>query len=132
MKLTLVTGLTGLVLLGTIVELLRRRQLREKYGMLWLGLLFVVIPLSLFPRLLDGVADLLGVASGVSLVLFLGIVFLLLVCIHLSWEVSALEEETRTLAEEFALLRAEVEAERAERAEWTHRADPAELVSRDG
>ncbi|TCC00623.1 DUF2304 domain-containing protein [Micromonospora zingiberis] len=126
MKLTLVTGLTGLVLLATIVELLRRRQLREKYGMLWLGLLFVVIPLSLFPRLLDGVADLLGVASGVSLVLFLGIVFLLLVCIHLSWEVSALEEETRTLAEEFALLRAEVEADRAERA------DRQELVHRDG
>ncbi|AEB45661.1 MULTISPECIES: DUF2304 domain-containing protein [Micromonospora] len=126
MKLTLVTGLTGLVLLATIVELLRRRQLREKYGMLWLGLLFVVIPLSLFPRLLDGVADLVGVASGVSLVLFLGIVFLLLVCIHLSWEVSALEEETRTLAEEFALLRAEVEADRAERA------DRQELVSRDG
>ncbi|MGC5028539.1 DUF2304 domain-containing protein [Micromonospora sp. DT229] len=126
MKLTLVTALTGLVLLGTIVELLRRRQLREKYGMLWLGLLFVVIPLSLFPRLLDGVADVLGVASGVSLVLFLGIVFLLLVCIHLSWEVSALEEETRTLAEEFALLRAEVEADRAERAQRQ------ELVSRDG
>ena len=37
MKLTLVTGLTGLLLLATIVELLRRRQLREKYGMLWLG-----------------------------------------------------------------------------------------------
>ncbi|MFI7023870.1 DUF2304 domain-containing protein [Micromonospora sp. NPDC049900] len=123
MKLTLVTGLTGLVLLATIVELLRRRQLREKYGMLWLGLLFVVIPLSLFPRLLDGVADLLGVASGVSLVLFLGIVFLLLVCIHLSWEVSALEEETRTLAEEVALIRAEFEADRAVR---------EELVSRDG
>ncbi|MEV4712697.1 DUF2304 domain-containing protein [Micromonospora sp. NPDC049374] len=132
MKLTLVTGLTGLLLLATIVELLRRRQLREKYGMLWLGLLFVVIPLSLFPRLLDGVADLLGVASGVSLVLFLGVVFLLLVCIHLSWEVSALEEETRTLAEEFALLRAEVEAERVERAEWTRRLDRTEMVSRDG
>ncbi|MFV2101513.1 DUF2304 domain-containing protein [Micromonospora sp. LOL_024] len=129
MKLTLVTGLTGLVLLATIVELLRRRQLREKYGMLWLGLLFVVIPLSLFPRLLDGVANTLGVASGVSLVLFLGIVFLLLVCIHLSWEVSTLEEETRTLAEEFALLRADVEAERTDRAAL---ADRATTVSPDG
>ncbi|WBB53341.1 DUF2304 domain-containing protein [Verrucosispora sp. WMMD573] len=132
MKLTLVTGLTGLLLLAAIVELLRRRQLREKYGMLWLGLLFVVIPLSLFPRLLDGVADLLGVASGVSLVLFLGIVFLLLVCIHLSWEVSALEEETRTLAEEFALLRAEVEAERVARAQWPRPLDRTEVTSRDG
>ncbi|MFI7607613.1 DUF2304 domain-containing protein [Micromonospora sp. NPDC049366] len=123
MKLTLVTGLTGLILLGTIIELLRRRQLREKYGMLWLGVLVIVIPLSLFPRLLDSVAGLLGVASGVSLVLFLGIVFLLLVCVHLSWEVSALEEETRTLAEDFALLRAEIDAERAAR---------NELVSHDG
>jgi hypothetical protein len=123
MKLTLVTGLTGLLLLGTIVELLRRRQLREKYGMLWLAVLVVVIPLSLFPRLLDNVAELLGVASGVSLVLFLGIVFLLLVCVHLSWEVSALEEETRTLAEDFALLRAQFDADRAAR---------DELVSHDG
>ncbi|MDG4839183.1 DUF2304 domain-containing protein [Micromonospora sp. WMMD967] len=123
MKLTLVTGLTGLLLLGTIVELLRRRQLREKYGMLWLAVLVVVIPLSLFPRLLDNVAELLGVASGVSLVLFLGIVFLLLVCVHLSWEVSALEEETRTLAEDFALLRAQFDADRAAR---------DELVSTDG
>ncbi|MFC5926395.1 DUF2304 domain-containing protein [Micromonospora vulcania] len=123
MKLTLVTGLTGLILLATIVELLRRRQLREKYGMLWLGVLVIVIPLSLFPRLLDNVAELLGVASGVSLVLFLGIVFLLLVCVHLSWEVSALEEETRTLAEDFALLRAEIDADRAAR---------DELVSSDG
>ncbi|MCO1594092.1 DUF2304 domain-containing protein [Micromonospora sp. RHAY321] len=123
MKLTLVTGLTGLLLLATIVELLRRRQLREKYGMLWLAVLIIVIPLSLFPRLLDNVAELLGVASGVSLVLFLGIVFLLLVCVHLSWEVSALEEETRTLAEDFALLRAQIDADRAAR---------DELVSSDG
>ncbi|MEU4476367.1 DUF2304 domain-containing protein [Micromonospora sp. NPDC023888] len=123
MKLTLVTGLTGLILLATIVELLRRRQLREKYGMLWLGVLVIVIPLSLFPRLLDNVAELLGVASGVSLVLFLGIIFLLLVCVHLSWEVSRLEEETRTLAEDFALLRTEIDADRAAR---------NELVSTDG
>ena len=128
MKLTLVTGLTGLILLGTIVELLRRRQLREKYGMLWLGVLVIVIPLSLFPRLLDNVAGFLGVVSGVSLVLFLGIVFLLLVCVHLSWEVSTLEEETRTLAEDFALLRAEIDAERAAR----NGAARDGLVSHDG
>jgi hypothetical protein len=108
MKLTLVTGLTGLMLLATFVELLRRRQLREKYALLWLGVLLIIIPLSLFPRLLDNLAELLGVVSGVSLVLFLGIVFLLLVAVHLSWEVSRLEEETRTLAEDLALLRAEI------------------------
>jgi hypothetical protein len=47
----------------------------------------------------------MGVASGVSLVLFLGVIVLLLICTHLSWEVSQLEEETRSLAEEVALIR---------------------------
>ena len=90
------------------MELLRRRQLREKYAILWLAVGLVILPLAFFPRLLDDVAGALGVASGVSLVLFLGIVFLLLVCVHLSWEVSRLEEETRTLAEDLALLRTEL------------------------
>ena len=116
MKLTLVTALTGLVVLLVIIELLRRRQLREKYAILWLAVSVLIIPLALFPRLLDNVASALGVASGVSLVLFLGIVFLLLVCVHLSWEVSRLEEETRTIAEELALLRTEVQA--AGEGEW--------------
>lgn len=104
MKLTLVTAVTGLVLLAVIVELLRRRQLREKYALLWLLVGLAVTPLALRPRLLDRVAQTLGVVSGVSLVLFLAVVFLLLVCVHLSWEVSRLEEETRTLAEHIALL----------------------------
>ncbi len=107
MRLTLVTGICGLVLLVVIIELLRRRQLREKYGVLWLLVSILIIPLALFPGLLDRVARVLGIASGVSLVLFLSVAFLLLVCVHLSWEVSRLEEETRVLAEEVALIRAE-------------------------
>jgi len=105
--LTVVTAVTGLAVLVAIFELVRRRQLREKYALLWAVVAIVVVPLALYPRLLDTVSHSVGVASGVSLVLFLGLVFLLLVCIHLSWEVSRLEEETRTLAEEIALLRTE-------------------------
>ncbi len=107
MKLTVLTTITGLAVLVVIFELVRRRQLREKYALLWATVAAVVIPLSLFPRLLDTVSHMVGIASGVSLVLFLGLVFLLMVCIHLSWELSQLEEETRTLAEEIALLRTE-------------------------
>jgi hypothetical protein len=110
MKLAAISALTGLILLVVILELLRRRQLREKYAMLWLGVIILVLPLAAYPRLLDGVAEAFGIASGASLVLFLGFVFLLLVSIHLSWEVSRLEEETRTLAEDMALLRSELEA----------------------
>jgi hypothetical protein len=107
-KLTIVTGLTALAVLAFMVELLRRRQLQEKYAILWLGVSVLIVPLAFMPFITDNLAKLLGIASGVSLVLFLGIVFLLLVTVHLSWEVSRLEEETRTLAEDLALLRTEL------------------------
>jgi hypothetical protein len=115
-QLSVITSLTGLALLACILELLRRHQLREKYAALWLAVGSAVVPLGLFPQMLDSVAGSVGIKSGVSLVLFAGIVLLLLVCLHLSWESSRLEEETRTLAEEVALLRTaldELESPRA-------------------
>jgi hypothetical protein len=105
LRLTVLTAVAALLVLAFIFELLRRRQLREKYAILWMCLGPVVFVFGFFPRLLDSLAELVGVASGVSLVLFLGILFLLMVCIHLSWEASRLEEKTRTLAEEIALIR---------------------------
>lgn len=107
MRLTILTGITGVVLFVFILELLRRRQLREKYAALWLTVGVAILPFAFVPRLLDRAASYVGVASGASLVFFLGFVLLLLVCLHLSWEVSRLEEETRTLAEDVALLRTE-------------------------
>jgi hypothetical protein len=108
MRLALTSAVTVLVLIIVIVELLRRRQLREKYAILWLATIVLILPIAIFPRLVNGVASTLGIASGASLVLFFAVVFLLITCIHLSWEVSRLEEETRTLAEQIALVRAEV------------------------
>ena len=108
MKLTVLTAIIAVLLLILIFELLRRRQLREKYAILWLVVGLAALPLGFFPRLLDKLAKVVGVVSGVSLVLFLGFMFLLVVCIHLSWEASRLEAETRTLAEEVALIRTQL------------------------
>ena len=108
MKLTVLTAIIAVLLLVLIFELLRRRQLREKYAILWLVVGLAALPLGFFPRLLDKLAKVVGVVSGVSLVLFLGFMFLLVVCIHLSWEASRLEAETRTLAEEVALIRTQL------------------------
>jgi hypothetical protein len=108
MRLTVLTATVAVLLLLLVFELLRRRQLREKYAVLWMGVVAVVVLLGFYPRLLDAVARQVGVVSGVSLVLFLAVVFLLLVCVHLSWEASRLEEKTRTLAEEIALIRTEL------------------------
>ncbi|KJK56740.1 DUF2304 domain-containing protein [Saccharothrix sp. ST-888] len=105
MQLSTLTSITGIVVLAYILELLRRQQLREKYAAIWLCIGVVVAPLGFFPSLLDSTARSVGVASGVSLVLFAGFVLVLLVSLHLSWEASRLEAKTRTLAEDVALIR---------------------------
>lgn len=99
----------GVAVLLVMVELLRRRQLKEKYAVLWLGVSVAVAVLAVAPGLLDRVAVALSVADPVNLLLFVGLLVLLSVCVHLSWECSRLEDETRSLAEEIALLRHQVE-----------------------
>ena len=113
MRLLLTTIGFGILIVGAILELLRRRRLREKYAALWLFTSFLVVLLAVFPGGLDGTAARLGIASGASLVLFLSVVFLLSIAIHLSWEVSQLEEETRTLAEDIALLRMQLDEDKS-------------------
>jgi hypothetical protein len=119
MKLAILTGVTALLLIVFIFELLRRRQLREKYAVLWLTVGILALPFGFAPGSVNDLARKVGVANGASLVLFLAVVFLLLVCIHLSWEASQLEDETRTLAEEIALIRTELRDVKAEVGEVT-------------
>jgi hypothetical protein len=88
-----------------IIELVRRRHLREKYALLWLGVGLSGIVLSVTRGVVDGVARSIGIAYGPTVVFAGAILFLVLVCMHLSTAVSKLEERTTRLATELALIR---------------------------
>ncbi len=109
MSVQIVGLVSGVVVLVLMIALLQRRQLKEKYAVLWLVVAVAVAVLAVAPGLLDAVATSLGVEEPINLLLFVGVLVLLVVCVHLSWESSRLEDETRALAEEIALLRLQVE-----------------------
>lgn len=98
----------AVIAVGLIVELLRRRQLTEKYAAIWLVVGAAIVLLAAWPALLTQVSRLVGIAVPSNLLFFGAAFVLLLVCLQLSREASRLEEETRTLAEELALLRQDV------------------------
>jgi hypothetical protein len=98
------------ILIG-MFEPLRRGQLREKYTVLWLLVGIVVAVFGLSPGLLNDIAKPLHIADPPNLLLFAADVVLLLVTVHLSWEASRMEDRTRALAEEVALLREKIEQE---------------------
>ncbi len=89
---------------GWLVHLVRRGRLREKYVGLWLTIIVGTVVLAVYPGLLELAARLLGFQLPSNLLFLVAIVLLLGVCLHLSLEVSGLEDETRVLAEEVALL----------------------------
>jgi hypothetical protein len=92
-----------------IIRLVRHRQLRSKYALLWLAIGVLLLPLAAFPALLDTVSDWFGVDYAPTTFLFLATGFLFLVAIHFSWELTRLELRVRSLSEEMALLRTELE-----------------------
>ncbi|WP_169166136.1 DUF2304 domain-containing protein [Cellulomonas taurus] len=98
-----------LLLVVFLVWLLRTRRLREKYAITWLVVGLGVCVFGAFPTAVEWMADLVGVETPSNLLFALALIVLLIVCIQLSTEITTLEEETRTLAEEVALLRYDVE-----------------------
>ncbi len=104
----LAAGLT----LFVIVDLLRRHQLREKYAVLWLLVSVSVAVIAVFPSVLATGARITGVQTPSNLLFFVAALVLLIVCVQLSWEISRLEDETRALAEEVAILRLEAQQEK--------------------
>jgi hypothetical protein len=94
-----------------LLRLLRKRQLRGKYTLLWMFVGAAALILAAFPSLLDRTARWLHIYSSPNLLFLLAIAFLLIVCIYFSWELSRLEERTRVLAEELAIQRGEQEQE---------------------
>ena len=98
------------VVVATVVfGLLRTRRIREKYAGIWIALAVINIVLALFPGLATRLADLVGVTTPVNLLFASAFVVLLVVCIHLSTELSRIEDQARTVAEEIALLRLDFE-----------------------
>jgi hypothetical protein len=97
--------ISALATLTVIVELSRRRQLREKYAVAWLGVCVVVAVIAIAPGLFNHAAHAMGVISPPDLLTVLAVLFLLVVCVYLSWELGRMEDKTRLLAEEVALLR---------------------------
>lgn len=99
----------ALSVLAVIFWLLLTRRLREKYALLWLVIGFAMLLLTLFPGMLDALAELVGVEIPANLLFILALALLIGVTLHQSWELSTAEDEIRRVGEEVAILRAEIE-----------------------
>jgi hypothetical protein len=109
-----ILGIAGAVItLAVVIELLRRRQLRERHAAWWLLAGVLALIAGIFPGILTWAAGLLGIGLPTNLVFFVSIAILVVVCIQHSSELTRLEAKTRALAESVALL--DLQARQAEK-----------------
>ena len=98
------------LLLGVVLELVRRRLLAERYALLWMIVTLALLVLAVWTQLLNWASDLVGIqvpANFLFLAAF-GVGFVLL--LHFSVATSRLSEETKILGQEVARLDAELRA----------------------
>lgn len=106
MNANLVLGAVGsLTTLTFLFEMMRRHRLREKYVVFWVLVALVALLVAVFPGTLLFAADVVGVQVPSNLLFFMASMVLLVISIQHSHELGRLEERTRSLAEEVALLR---------------------------
>ncbi len=92
-----------------VLELVRRRKLREEYSLLWLATAVVLIVLSLSRPLLDVLAGLVGIFYPPSALFLVAVVFILFILLHFSTVLTRLAQENKETAQQIALLRWQLE-----------------------
>lgn len=102
----------GLLLL--IIELVRRRKLREEYSVLWILTGVVVLVLALWFELLEWLTGLIGAVLPVSTLFFFGLFFLILICLYFSVKLSEINNQVRDLAQAIGILETHIQKLEAE------------------
>jgi hypothetical protein len=103
-RLTFVAALAVLVVVGVVIELIRRRKLQERYALLWIATGAVMLVLALWRGALYGLARVTGVAYPPSALYMVAGLFVLVVLLHYSIVLSRLSDQNKTLAQRLAVL----------------------------
>ncbi len=96
----------GLALLVFIIDLVRRRKLKEEYSVLWVTTVIVILVLSVWFELLVWITDLIGGVAPSSTLFFVGLLFVFFMLLHFSLRVSSLERQLVALVQEIGLMSA--------------------------
>jgi len=107
----------AVVLTAVVVSMLRRRRLHEEYALVWLALIVGMVVVTASDWVLWKVTALVGAKFQASALTLLSLAVIFFFLILYSTRISVLSDKVRDLAQELALVRAELEQARDETGE---------------
>jgi len=113
-RITILSISASAIFLLYILEMVRRRKLREEYSILWLAGGLIMLVFSLKQNWLKWASDAAGIYYPPSFLFLIGMLFILLILIHFSITISRLYQMNKKMAQDLALLKQEKEESREE------------------
>ena len=98
----------ALLIAAGIIELIRRRYLRESYAMLWLVFAATLLLFGLVPQLLIWISELLHLYY-LTTAIVISFLFMIVIVLQYSIALSRRAEENRQIVQRLALLQEKIE-----------------------
>lgn len=108
----IVALIVGAVFLFAVLHLVWRGRLREEYTPIWTVVALGIMTLSVWSAGLRAITRAVGAWAPSSTLFFFGELFLLVLCLNYAVRLSSLTLQTKLLAQEVAMLRSELNAQR--------------------
>lgn len=110
LKLQVIIAAVIVIALIFLINMIRKRVLDLKYALVWLAVGLVVLILDIFPGIMGGMAEFLGIGLPINMLFFLGFCFSLIIIFTLTVMLSRMAERIKKLVQEVALLEKKLEA----------------------
>ena len=101
--------LASAILVIYIIDLVRKKKLREEYSFIWFVIGISMIIFLLRFDLIMALTRFLGVLSPNNVIFFFSVLFLLIIALQFSVKISNLTDQIKILAQENTLLRKKIE-----------------------
>jgi hypothetical protein len=98
----------SVILFLFILNLIRRKRIKEEYSLLWVFFGIVFIVLSLWRQGLDYIAMAIGVAYPPTAILLIFLMAMFMILIQFSIIISRLSDANKTLCQEIGLMKMEL------------------------
>jgi len=98
----------SILLLIFIIELIRRKKIKEQYSLLWLFFSAAFITLSLWRDGIEEIAVLVGIAYAPAAFLLILVMAIFLILIEFSVIISKLSDTNKTLVQQVGLLKEKI------------------------
>ena len=96
-----------IIILGIvyIINMVRKKALELRYSLTWLGVGICILILTLFPQIMNKISAIMGIASPMNMLFFLG--FSLTIIFSLTISASKMSIQIKDLTQEIALYKKE-------------------------